>query len=131
MNRFSLGIAVALLSSAWIIAQASVPPAEQNQAGSTQSAQQPDKSKTATSDKSAQAIEGCLTGAANVFVLTDANGKTYELTGDTSGLAANVDHRVRLLGHAGSTGGGALITARGPQGAFGVESVQSISNTCK
>ena len=107
MSKLALGIAVPLLSAAWIIAQAGIPRAEVSPASSTQSAQQPDKSKTATSDKSAETIEGCLSGAANVFVLTDATGKTYQLTDHHTDLTANVGHRVRLWGHAGSSGGGA------------------------
>lgn len=129
MNKLSLAPAILLLSSAWMVAQASAPPAEQNPTGSTQSAQQPDKPQKA--DKSAQAVEGCLSGSANVFVLTDAEGKRYELTGDTAMLNENVGHKVRLFGHAGSTGGGAEITTQGPQATFGVEKVQSLSPTCK
>jgi len=129
MTKLSLAPIILLLSSAWMVA--STPPAEQNPTGSAQSAQQPDKSQTATSDSSAQAIEGCLSGAANVFVLTDAKGKTYELTGDSSMLNDNVGHKVRLIGHASSSGGGAQITPQGPQATFGVEKVQSLSPTCK
>jgi hypothetical protein len=96
-----------------------------------QSAQQPDKSKTATSDQSGQTIEGCLSGGADVFKLTDATGKTYELTGDTSGLAENLGHKVRLWGNAGSSGGGEAISARGAQATFGVTKVKSLAPTCK
>ena len=65
------------------------------------------------------------------FVLTDANGKTYDLTGDTKMLESNIGHKVRLSGAAGNTGGGELITAKGPQGTFGVKKVESLSATCK
>lgn len=129
MTKLSLAPIILLLSSAWMVA--STPQAEQNPSGSSQPAQQPDKSQTATSDSSAQAIEGCLSGSANVFVLTDAKGKTYELTGDSSMLNDNVGHKVRLFGHASTSGGGAKITTQGPQATFGVEKVQSLSPTCK
>jgi len=125
----SLAPAILLLSSAWMVA--STQPAGQNPGGSAQSAQQPDKSQAPTSDSSAQAIEGCLSGAANVFVLTDAKGKTYELTGDTSMLDDKVGHKVRLFGHTSSSGGGARTSPQGPQATFGVEKVQSLSPTCK
>lgn len=131
MNKFSLGATILILSSAWTLAQVSTPPTDENPTSSAQSAQQPDKSQTAPSDKSAQAIEGCLSGSANVFKLTDATGKTYELTGDTSMLADNVGHQVSLWGHAGSSGGGEKISAAGPQATFGVEKVKSLSDTCK
>jgi hypothetical protein len=121
MRKLFLTTAVLLLSSSWVLAQSN----------SSQSAQQPDKSQTAAADKGAQTIEGCLSGAADTFKLTDASGKTYELTGDTSGLAENVGHKVRLWGSAGSTGGGEKISASGPQATFGVKKVQSLSDTCK
>jgi hypothetical protein len=119
MKKFSLITAILLLCSAWMIAQSSPP-----------SAQQPDKSQAATADQSGQAVEGCLSGAANTFKLTDANGKTYELTGATSELAENVGHQVRLWGNAGSSGGGEKISASGAQATFGVTKVASISPTC-
>ena len=119
-RKLFLATAILLLSSSWMLAQSSPP-----------SAQQPDKSQTSTSDQGAQTVEGCLSGAADTFVLTDPTGKTYELTGDTSMLAANVGHKVRLSGAAGNTGGGELITAKGPQATFGVKNVTSLSDTCK
>jgi hypothetical protein len=127
MRKFSLITAILLLCSAWMVAQSSPPSAEQQPA--SPQAQQPDKSQTA-SDQAGQTVEGCLSGAANTFKLTDATGKTYELTGDTSGLNENVGHQVRLWGNAGSSGGGARISASGSQATFGVTKVTSISPTC-
>ena len=124
MRKFSLITAILLLSSAWMVAQSN-PPAGQNP-----SAQQPDKSQAAASDKAGQTVEGCLSGAANTFKLTDANGKTYELTGDTSSLNENVGHQVRLWGSAGNSGGGEKISAGGAQATFGVTKVASLSPTC-
>jgi hypothetical protein len=120
MRKFSLITAILLLCSAWMVAQSNPPSA----------GQQPDKSQAAASDKAGQTVEGCLSGAANTFKLTDATGKTYELTGDTSGLNENVGHQVRLWGNAGSSGGGEKISASGAQATFGVTKVQSISPTC-
>lgn len=128
MRKFSLITAILLLCSAWMVAQSSPPSAEQQPASP---AQQSDKSQAAASDKAGQPIEGCLSGAADTFKLTDANGKTYELTGDTSGLKDNVGHQVRLWGNAGSSGGGEKISAGGAQATFGVTKVTSISPTCK
>jgi hypothetical protein len=121
MRKVSLVTAILLLCSAWMVAQSSSP---------STSAQQSDKSQTA-SDQSGKTVEGCLSGAADTFTLTDATGKTYELTGDTSGLKDNVGHQVRLWGNAGSSGGGEKISAGGAQATFGVTKVQSISPTCK
>jgi len=124
MSRLSLGTAILLLSPAWTLAQVSNPSTDQNPTSSKQSTQQPDKSQTAT-------IEGCLSGIVDTFVLTDANGKTYELTGDTAQLTERVGHKVRLWGHAGSSGGGEKIPAGEPHASFGVEKVESLSATCK
>ncbi len=124
MSKFSVGAAILLLSSAWMLAQVSTPPTDQNPTSSTQSTEQPDKSQTAT-------IEGCLSGNVDAFVLTAANGKTYWLTGDTAQLTERVGHKVRLWGHADSTADAELITAGGPHAAFGVKKVQSLSTACK
>ena len=124
MRKFSLITAILLLCSAWMVAQSNPP-----SAGQDPSAQQSDKSQAA-SDKAGQTVEGCLSGAADTFKLTDATGKTYELTGDTSGLKDNVGHQVRLSGNAGSSGGGEKISAAGAQATFGVTKVTSISPTC-
>jgi hypothetical protein len=118
MRKLFLTTAVLLLSSCWMLAQSSSSPA-----------QQPDKSQTATSDQGT--IEGCLSGAADTFKLTDATGKTYQLTGDTSGLNDNVGHQIRLWGNAGSSGGGEAISARGPQATFGVTRVKSLADKCQ
>jgi hypothetical protein len=124
MRKFSLITAILLLSSAWMAAQSKDPTsAGQDPA----SAQQSDKSQTANAG---QTVDGCLSGAADTFKLTDATGKTYELTGDTSGLNENVGHQVRLWGNAGSSGGGEKISAGGAQATFGVTKVKSISPTC-
>ena len=120
MRKLFLATGILLLWSSCVFAQSSSP-----------STQQPDKSQTSTSDQGAQTVEGCLSGTADTFVLTDATGKTYELTGDTSMLTPNVGHKVRLWGAAGNTGGGELITAKGPQATFGVKKVKSLSDTCK
>jgi hypothetical protein len=115
MKKPLLLTAVLLLAAAWGFAQSTT-------------SQQPDTSQTA---KPGQTVEGCLTGAADTFVLTDAQGYTYELTGDTKGLKENVGHKVRLHGYTGSSGGGEKITVEGPQRTFGVKSVESLSDTCK
>jgi hypothetical protein len=124
MSKLSLGAVILLLSSAWTLAQVSTPPTDQNPTSGTQSTEQPDKSQTAT-------IEGCLSSPVDTFVLTDANGKTYELTGDTTQLTGRVGHKVRLWGHADSVADAELITAGGPHAAFGVQKVHSLSAACK
>jgi hypothetical protein len=124
MSKLSLAAVILLLSSAWMLAQVSASPADQNATSSLQATQQPDQSQTAT-------IEGCLSGNVDDFVLTDANGKTYELTGDTAQLTERVGHKVRVWGHADSVADAESMTAGGPHSAFGVQKVRSLSVACK
>jgi hypothetical protein len=124
MSKLLFGSAILLLSSAWSLAEISTPPTDENPSSNTQSTEQPDGSKTAT-------VEGCLSSLVDDFVLTDANGKTYELTGDTTQLTARVGHKVRLWGHTDNAAEAEMITAGGPHAAFDVEKVQSLSVACK
>ena len=78
-------IASLLLSAVWVFAQDSAP------AGSSTSTQ-------ATSSSSEMTIEGCLSGSAGNFTLTDDAGKTYQLQGDDSKLTDQVGHQVRIEG---------------------------------
>jgi hypothetical protein len=61
------------------------------QAGSSTSSQ----SNTSASEMT---IEGCLSGSAGNFTLTDNAGKTYQLQGDTSKLTDQIGHNVRIKG---------------------------------
>jgi hypothetical protein len=124
MSRLSFGTAVLLLSSAWTVAQAGTPPTDPNPAGSTQSAGQSGSSQTAS-------IEGCLSAVVDDFVLTAANGRTYQLTGDTAQLTARVGQHVRVSGHADRVADAESTVAGGPHTAFGVEKIQSLSAACK
>jgi len=78
-------IAAVLLSAVWVFAQDAAP------AGSSTSTQ-------ATSSGSEMTIEGCLSGSAGNFTLTDNAGKSYQLQGDASKLTDQVGHQVRIKG---------------------------------
>jgi hypothetical protein len=130
MKKLFLTSTILLLSSMWVLAQSSAQSTAQGQYGGAQS-QQPDKSKQATSEKGEQTIEGCLSGAANEFVLTDSTGRTYQLLDDTHQLDANVGHQVRLWGSVSLSAGGERSSTTGPQKIFGVKKVQSLSDKCK
>ena len=133
MRKLFLTIAILLLASSLALAQGGTPPASssQNPATGAPPAQQPDESQKSTSDKGEQTLDGCLSGAADTFVLTDASGKPYQLFGETSELAANVGHQVRLWGMAAGTGGGEATSAGGQKMTFGVKKVKSLSDKCK
>jgi hypothetical protein len=133
MRKWSLITAILLLSSAWVVAQSnSTPPTvpDNSQQYPSSSGQKPDTSQTsappAGTDKAAQNIEGCISGAAGAFTLTDATGKTYQLGGDTSKLADHVGHQVQVTG---SQEGGAAASAGAPA-TFNVKKVKMLAASC-
>jgi hypothetical protein len=163
MRKTSLITAILLLSAVWAVAQTSpsspqstTPGASSPQSTAPSSAspsQQPatpDTSATTTqttttqttqtSTDSASTIEGCLSGSAGSWSLTDQSGKTWQLAGDTSKLSDHVGHQVRIVGSdnsasnsssgsmsGSSSGAGA---ASGSQSTFNVKKVKMISSTC-
>src|SRR6476646_9442040 len=167
MRKTFLITAILLLSAAWAVAQTSpstpqstTPDTSSQQPttpSSTSPSQQPDTSSTTTqttttqttqtSSNSSTSIEGCLSGSAGNWTLTDQSGKTWQLAGDTSKLSDHVGHQIRLMGtdnsssasgssspnssnpgsSAGATGTG---SASGMQSTFTVNKVKMISSTC-
>jgi hypothetical protein len=85
MRKLCLLTAALLLSSAWVVAQST------SQSGSYGSSQ-------SGSSGSEKTIEGCLSGSAGSFTLSDNSGKTYQLEGDTAKLKDEVGHQVRVKG---------------------------------
>jgi hypothetical protein len=90
MKRIFSLVAAILLSAAWVVAQGAA------QAGSSTSSQ-------TASSASEMTIEGCLSGSAGSFTLTDTAGKSYQLQGDTSKLADQVGHQVAIKGTQNAT----------------------------
>ena len=161
MRKTSLITAILLLSAVWAVAQTSpsspqstMPGASSQQPTSpstTSPSQQPaTPDTTQTSTDSANSIEGCLSGSAGNWTLTDQSGKTWQLAGDTSKLSDHVGHQVRISGDnsagsspssgssgaasatnpssgAGATGAG---SSSGSQSTFNVKKVKMISSTC-
>ena len=78
-------IAAVLLSAVWVFAQDSA------QAGRSSTSSQ-------TGNASEMMIEGCLSGSAGNFTLTDNAGKSYQLQGETSKLSDQIGHQVRIKG---------------------------------
>lgn len=133
MRKWSLITAILLLSSAWVVAQSSsTPPTvpDNSQQYPSSSGQKPDTSQTsappAGTDRAAQSIEGCISGAAGAFTLTDATGKTYQLGGDTSKLADHVGHQVQVTGSAEP----AAATSAGAPTSFNVKKVKMLAASC-
>ncbi|HEY2168954.1 MAG TPA: hypothetical protein VGJ30_04970 [Candidatus Angelobacter sp.] len=168
MRKTSLITAILLLSAVWAVAQTSpgsspqstTPGASsQTSPSSTSPSQQPaapDTSSsttqttttqtTQTSSDSGSSIEGCLSGSAGNWTLTDQSGKTYQLSGDTSKLSDHVGHQVRIMGtdnsssasgssspsssSPSSTGATGTGSSSGAQPTFTVSKVKMISSTC-
>ena len=170
MRKTSLITAILLLSAVWAVAQTSPSSSPQSTTPDTSSQQPtspsstspsqqpatPDTSSTSTqttttqttqtSSNSNTSIEGCLSGSAGNWTLTDQSGKTWQLAGDTSKLSDHVGHQIRLMGtdnsssasgssspsssspsSAGATGAG---SSSGTQPTFTVNKVKMISSTC-
>lgn len=125
MRRLLLLLSVLLLGVAWAIGQDSTTP------GSTASSQ----SQQARTSAGETTVEGCLSGSNGNFTITDKNGTSYQLTGDTAKLSEHVGHEVKVTGVSGSAATGASGSAESSAGATGhslqVTSVKHISKTCK
>jgi hypothetical protein len=84
MKKLCALIAALLLSAVWVFAQ--------------DAAQTASSASSQTSSASEMTVEGCLAGAAGNFTLTDNAGKSYQLQGNTSKLANQIGHQVRIKG---------------------------------
>ena len=132
MRQLFLLLSVLLLGLSWAVAQDSTSPATQDSASNS--------GQTSRTGAGGQmTVEGCLSGASGNFTLTDKNGMSYQLSGDTAKLSEHVGHEVKVTGTSGSAGAGASGSTE-PSGAAGtagagqtleVTSVKHVSKTCK
>jgi hypothetical protein len=122
--RPMLFLSVLLLAASWATAQNS--PAQSD----------PGYNQSATSAGSQVTVQGCLSGSDGKYMLTDDQGKMYNLGGDTSKLADHVGHEVKITGTqnaseaSGEAGGGAMSN-QSNQPTLEVTSMKHISKTCK
>ena len=74
-------------------------------------------------------VEGCLQKSASGFTLTDSNGKTYDLQGDSAKISEHVGHEVMVTG----TSESASASSTGDQAAsiLHVTQLKHVSKTCK
>ena len=101
MRKLCLLTTVLLLVSAWVVAQ------DSSQAAGAKASQ------TSSNAGETTTIEGCLSGSAGNYTLTDKTGKTYQLQGDSSKLGDQIGHQVQING----SEGGAVASATAPSGA--------------
>jgi hypothetical protein len=111
-----------LVSAAWLQAQSQHPQTGSSQTGASASGQ--------------TTVQGCLQGSDGNYTLTDKNGTTYQLQGDTSKLSAHIGHEVQITGSTTSASTAPSPTTGTPAGAtqqptLTVQNMKHISKTCK
>lgn len=133
-----LVLAALLCCGLWAFAQTDNQAAQPNMSGQTAGA----PSATSTSSgNSTMTVDGCLSGSAGNYTLTDkTSGTTYTLAGDTSKLSDHVGHEVRVTGTMSGSGSSASsasnATASGNTSAMGgqqtitVRSMKHVAATC-
>src|ERR1700687_5173443 len=133
MRKLFLLLSVLLLGACWAVAQDST-----SQPSSTTSDTSASSGQTgSTTAGSATSVQGCLSGSSGSYTLSDKNGNTYQLTGDTAKLSEHVGHEVKVTGTSSSASpsGGATAGTAGQAGAnaqtLEVSSVKHISKTCQ
>ena len=133
-------LSVLLLGVTWVAAQDTSSPSQSpSSSGSSQTGSATSGSSQSSSGQmgsessgSKQSVEGCLSGSDGKYTLTDKQGTTYQLTGDTSKLAEHVGHEVKITGSssgAGSASAGSSASSGGGQ-TLDVKSVKHVSKTC-
>src|SRR5258708_38799481 len=99
MKKVILMGAALMLCTALAIAQQDTPSSGSSSGQAGASASSSDQNSASTDSNS---IQGCLTGTSGNYMLTDATGVTYQLTGEESQLSANVNNEVEVMGTAGA-----------------------------
>jgi Protein of unknown function (DUF5818) len=120
--RYLMLVSLLLLGVSWAVAQ-------NDSAGTS-----PQSSASQTATGGSTTVQGCLSGSDGSYTLTDKDGKTYQLSGDTSKLSEHVGHEIRVTGDTSSsdmgTNGSAGQASTASQ-TITVSSVKHISKTCK
>jgi len=129
MRHLFFLLSILLLGLTWAAAQDTT--SQPSSAGQSETAGAPQTSRSGAGGQ--VTVEGCLSGSNGNFTLTDKNGMSYQLTGDTAKLSEHVGHEVKVTGVSGSSGAGAE-TASGSAGAgqaLQVSSLKHVSKSCK
>lgn len=122
MRKLFLLLSVLLLGLSWAVAQ--------------ESSTSPSQSSSSRTSAGQMTVEGCLSGSSGNFTLTDKNGTSYQLTGDTAKLSEHVGHEVKVTGTSSAEGatsstGAPAAGSAGAGQTLQVSSVKHVSKTCK
>jgi len=130
MRQLVLLLSVLLLGACWAVAQDS---SSQTSPGSTSSGQ-----STSASAAGETTVTCCLSGSNGSYTISDKNGTTYQLTGDTAKLSEHVGHEVKITVTSSSGSASPSSTGSTPGQASGasqqslqVSSVKHVSKTCQ
>jgi len=121
--RYLLMLSVLMLGSCWAAAQYDSSQSNHNT---------PSGTGTETT------VQGCLSSSSGTYTLTDKNGTSYQLTGESAKLSEHVGHEVKVTGTSssaspstGTASGSMAQTGSSSQQAIEVSSLKHISKTCK
>jgi len=133
MRQLLLLLSVLLLGACWAAAQDTntQPNADPSQASQTSAS----SGQTGSANTGGTTVEGCLSGSSGNYTLTDKNGVSYQLTGDSAKLSEHVGHTVKIMGTSSSaspngSGTDTGTAANGAAQTIEVSSVKHISKTC-
>jgi hypothetical protein len=81
-------------------------------------------------------VQGCLSGSAGSYMLTDKNGTSYHLSGDTAKLSEHVGHEIKVTGNASpaspsSSGTDSSKSGGSSEQTIEVSSVKHVAKTCQ
>jgi hypothetical protein len=148
--RHLLLLCVLLLGASWAMAQnesqtspsPTTPSATQTTSPSNAGQTNPNdmgsgQTEMAPTSSGNTSVQGCLGGSDGNYTLTDKDGNSYRLTGDTAKLSEHVGHEVKITGSTASSAaagnGSGTDTMGGSPGSksLQVSSVKHISKTCQ
>ena len=122
--RHILFLSVLLLGATWAMAQ--------NQSQTAPEHTSPSQEKAApTSSGGHTSVEGCLSSSGGNYMLTDKNGTSYRLSGDTAKLSEHVGHEIKVTGSLGSSTTAAGTTGTSSEKTLEVSSFKHIAKTCQ
>jgi hypothetical protein len=139
MRKMFLVTAMLLLCGAWMVAQTSSYPHGGTSSSGNSAGQMGSSGASGTPGHMGakmSKIEGCLSGSAGNFTLTDKAGTTYRLEGDSAQLSKHVGQEVRIEGStagsssAAGTSSSATSSSSGTESSINVSRVHKVSSTC-